>query len=151
MAEHKSKNSLPIYLLTGIFLLILCVAVSIGILIKPYEQLQTYLNIVFTDQSMKITPSSGVSGLVIQENEIETAPPSDQQEFYENGEIIPWDDENRDDDDENQDDEEYQDNDENQDIPDEPVPDYPEEAPETEAPSETIPPQNLSPDVPVNQ
>ncbi len=69
----------------------------------------------------------------------------------ENGEIIPWDDENQDDEDQNQDDEEYQDNDENQDIPDEPVPDYPEEAPQTEAPSETIPLQNLSPDVPVNQ
>ena len=88
MAEHNSKNSLPVYLLTGIFLLILCVAVSVGICIKPYEQLQTYLNIVFMDQSMKITPSSGVSGLVIQENEIETAPPSDQQEFYDTGEII---------------------------------------------------------------
>jgi len=88
LAEHNAKKSLLIYLLTGIFLLILCVAVSIGILIKPYEKLQTYLNLVFMDQSMKITPSSGVSGLVIQEKEIETAPPSDQQKFYENGQII---------------------------------------------------------------
>ncbi len=88
MAEHNSKKSPLLYFLTGIFLLILCIAVSVGVLIKPYEQLQTYLNLVFMDQSMKITPSSGVSGLVIQEKEIETAPPAEQQEFYENGQII---------------------------------------------------------------
>ena len=64
----------------------------------------------------------------------------------ENGEIIPWEEENAD---ENQDNQENPE--ENQALPDEPVPDYPEEAPTTEAPSETIPPQNLSPDVPVNQ
>ncbi|MBR4319736.1 MAG: class D sortase [Oscillospiraceae bacterium] len=88
MAEHNSKKSPLLYFLTGIFLLILCIAVSVGVLIKPYEQLQTYLNLIFMDQSMKITPSSGVSGLVIQEKEIETAPPAEQQEFYENGQII---------------------------------------------------------------
>ncbi len=92
MAEHNQKSSLPVYLLTGIFLLILCVAVSIGILIMPYEKAQTYLNIVFMDQNMKIAPSSGLNGLVIKENEIETPPvsdiPEEQQKFYENGKII---------------------------------------------------------------
>ena len=86
MTDKPQKNSLPIYLLTGIFLLILCIAVCIGALIVPYEKAQTYLNIVFMDQDMKITPSSGLLGLVIKENIIETA--SENQQFYENGKII---------------------------------------------------------------
>lgn len=92
MADNKHHSALPVYLLTGTFLLILCIAVCIGILIKPYEKAQTYLNILFMDQSMKIAPSSGLNGLVIKENEIETTPvsdiPEDEQHFYDNGEII---------------------------------------------------------------
>ncbi|MBR0485796.1 MAG: class D sortase [Oscillospiraceae bacterium] len=92
LADKKHKNSLPVYLLTGIFLLILCIAVCIGILIRPYEKAQTYLNILFMDQNMKISPSSGLNGLVIKENNIETTPVSDipveEQHFYDTGEII---------------------------------------------------------------
>lgn len=89
MAEKKQKT-VPVYLLTGIFLLILCIAVCIGILIKPYEQIQTYLHVAFMDQNMKITPSSGLNGLVIKENDIDTTPVPDmpeEQQFYENGKI----------------------------------------------------------------
>lgn len=88
MTDSKQKHSPLIYILTGILMLILCVAVSVGVLTIPYEKFQTYLNLVFMNQNMKITPSSGVSGLVIQEKEIETVPPSEQTEFYEQGEIV---------------------------------------------------------------
>lgn len=92
MADKKKKTALLVYLLTGVFLLILCVAFCIAVLIKPYEKAQTYLNIVFMDQNMKIAPSSGLNGLVIKENQIETTPVSDipenEQKFYDSGEII---------------------------------------------------------------
>ncbi|MDE6658300.1 MAG: class D sortase, partial [Oscillospiraceae bacterium] len=91
MAEKQSKNNI-IWVLTGIFLLILCIAFSISILITPYEKAQTYLNIIFMDQNMRITPSSSLDGLVIKENEIETTPvsntPEQEQQFYSEGEII---------------------------------------------------------------
>lgn len=86
MTDQHQKTSPPVYLLTGIFLLILCIAVSIGSLVLPYEKAKTYLSILFMDQGMKITPSSGLDGLVIKENTIETVP--QQQEFYQNGQII---------------------------------------------------------------
>ena len=100
MAEKKAKRPVLIYILTGIFLLILCVALSVIVLITPYEKCKTYLNIVFMDQSMKITPSSGLDGLVIKQNEISTTPvpttgnsenqddPGTAQSYYEQGEII---------------------------------------------------------------
>jgi len=92
LADKKQKTALPVWILTGLFLLILCIAVSIALLIRPYEKAQTYLNIVFMDQNMKIAPSSGLEGLVIKENQIETTPVSDipeaEQKFYDTGEII---------------------------------------------------------------
>lgn len=92
MTEKQSKNHTVIWILTGIFLLILCVAVSIGVLITPYEKAKSYLNIIFMDQDMKIVPSSGLDGLVIKENEIETTPiadiPEQEQQFYSDGQII---------------------------------------------------------------
>ncbi len=86
MTEQSKKNSALFYVLTGVFLLILCIAVSVGVLVIPYEKAKTYLNIVFMDQEMKITPSSGLDGLVIKENTIETAAPD--QKFYDSGKII---------------------------------------------------------------
>ncbi|MDE6087877.1 MAG: class D sortase [Oscillospiraceae bacterium] len=86
------------YVLTALFLLILCVAVSVAVLIVPYEKCKTYLNIVFMDQSMKITPSAGLDGLVIKENEIPTEPipvstenpenSGTEQTYYDQGEIV---------------------------------------------------------------
>lgn len=71
---ETKKRPAGLYILTGLFLLILCVAVSVAVLLVPYEKCKTYLNIVFMDQSMKITPSAGLDGLVIKENEIPTQP-----------------------------------------------------------------------------
>ncbi len=88
MADKKQKSSLPVYLLTGVCLLILCIGVCIAVLIKPYEKAQTYLNVVFMDQSMKIAPSSGLNGLVIKENQIETTPAAEQEQLYDSGEVI---------------------------------------------------------------
>ena len=87
----KKKSTAPVYLLTGIFMLILCTAVSVGALITPYEKAKTYLNLIFMDEK-KIMPSSGLEGLVIKENDIETTPvsdiPEEEQKFYDNGQII---------------------------------------------------------------
>lgn len=87
MAQQIKKTS-AVWFLTGILLCVLCIGVSIVVLIKPYEYIQTYLHIIFMDQNMKIVPSDGLDGLVIQENEIETGEASDGQTYYEDGEIV---------------------------------------------------------------
>ncbi len=89
MATEKKKSLAPVYVLTGVFLFILCAAVCIAALIVPYEKGKTYLGLVFMDQS-KI-PGGGVAGLndglVIKDNtNIDTDP--DAQSLSEEGEII---------------------------------------------------------------
>ncbi len=88
MADVKKKKGkgILIYILTGVFLLILCTAVSAVALIKPYEKVQTYLNIIFMDD-MKIVPSTGLDGLVIKENDIRTEHDSSVQ-TSDTGEIL---------------------------------------------------------------
>lgn len=88
MAEVKKKRNFSalLYILTGLFLLILCTAVSVVALIKPYEKIQTYLNIIFMD-TMKIVPSTGLEGLVITENDIRTET-DPAVEMADTGEII---------------------------------------------------------------
>lgn len=87
LTEKKTNRRTPVYFLTGICMVILCAAVSVGALIVPYEKAQTYLNIIFMDQ-MKIVPSAGLSGLVVTENEISTDVPADTQALSDTGEII---------------------------------------------------------------
>ncbi len=90
MAEKNStaKAAHPLlYVLTGLFLMILCTAVSAAVLIKPYEKVQTYLNIVFMDD-MKIKPAAGLDGLVIKENDISTEKPQEEGAVSDTGEII---------------------------------------------------------------
>ncbi len=83
MAKTKQKGNALIYVMTGIFMAILCVAVSIALLTVPYEKAQTYLNIIFMNQE-RFTADQG---LVITENEnISTDLPSGDME--ETGEII---------------------------------------------------------------
>ena len=83
MAKTKQKGNALIYVMTGIFMAILCVAVSIALLTVPYEKAQTYLNIIFMNQE-RFTADQG---LVITENEnISTDLPSGDME--EAGEII---------------------------------------------------------------
>lgn len=88
MAKDKQNSGISggFYVLTGIFLLILCMGVSAAALVKPYEKAQTYLHIIFMDD-MKLAPSGGSDGLVIKENEIPVQIPSDVQ-LSDTGEII---------------------------------------------------------------
>ncbi len=87
-ATKKGVHPL-VYILTAIFLMILCTAVSAVALIKPYEKVQTYLNIIFMDD-MKIKPASGLDGLVIKENDINTKKPAEEEkeQFSDTGEVI---------------------------------------------------------------
>ncbi|MBR3630059.1 MAG: class D sortase [Oscillospiraceae bacterium] len=90
MATEKKKSLAPVYVLTGVFLFILCAAVCIAALIVPYEKGKTYLGLAFMDQS-KTAPAGGASGLneglIIKENpDIDTNP--DAQNLSEQGEII---------------------------------------------------------------
>ncbi len=90
MTSKKRQGAHPLlYILTAVFLIILCTAVCAVALIKPYEKVQTYLNIAFMDD-MKIKPSSGVEGLVIKENDIKTEKPVEtpEEEFSDTGTVI---------------------------------------------------------------
>ncbi len=84
----KKKSRLPVYILTGVFLLLLSVAVSVALLIVPYEKAQTFLGIAFMDQSRN-TPTTGLNGLVIKTNEniITDVPDEDSSDFAEEGQI----------------------------------------------------------------
>ena len=84
--QQTAGTSPAFYFLTGVFLLLLCTAVSAAALIKPYEKAKTYLNIVFMD-SMKIAPSTGLDGLVIKENDIPSGPAASEQ-LSDEGEVI---------------------------------------------------------------
>ncbi len=88
MTKHKTRAGAHplIYLLTGLCLLVLCTAVSAVALIKPFETIKTYLNLAFMDH-MKITPSSGLNGLVTKENDISTDVPPEEL-LSDTGEII---------------------------------------------------------------
>ncbi len=77
-AKNRKRREKLLYFLTGFFLLILCAALCAAVLIKPYEKIQTYLNIAFMDD-MKYNPSAGTSGLVIKENDIRTDEISDDE------------------------------------------------------------------------
>ena len=86
--KQEKRTNIPLYLFTGIFMVVLCAAVVCAAAIVPYEKFKTYLNIAFMDQ-MKITPSSGLEGLVIKENEnISTEKPAADTPVYESGRII---------------------------------------------------------------
>ena len=85
--KKEKRTNVPLYLFTGIFMIVLCAAVTYAAAIVPYEKCKTYLNIAFMDQ-MKITPSTGLDGLVIKENEnITTEQPAADTPVYEVGEI----------------------------------------------------------------
>lgn len=85
-AKKKKRREILLYTLTGLFLLILCTALCAVVLIKPYEKVQTYLNIAFMDD-MKYNPSGGTNGLVIKENDIKIEDISDD-ELTDEGEIL---------------------------------------------------------------
>lgn len=76
-SQKRPRAKSLLYLLTGFSVFVLCTAVIGAAAIIPYEKLRTYLNIAFMD-TMKITPSAGVEGLVIKENEnISTEKPAE--------------------------------------------------------------------------
>ncbi len=86
--QKKNKANVPLYLLTGVFLVVLCAAVMGAAILIPYDRFKTYLNVAFMDE-MKITPSTGLQGLVIKENDnISTEVPADDQNLSDEGEII---------------------------------------------------------------
>ena len=87
MAEKQKKKSGLVYVLTGVFLFILCAAVCIAALIVPYEKGKTYLGLAFMDQ-MKTVPGAALNdGLVIKENTGIDTSPADKS-YAEEGEII---------------------------------------------------------------
>jgi len=87
LSNSQNSHAHPvIYILTAFFMLVLCTAAAGAAVLVPYERCKTYLNIAFMD-TMKITPSSGVSGLVIKENEQIATEKVQEQKFSETGTV----------------------------------------------------------------
>ena len=89
MAKKEAKGTHPVvYILTALFMIVLCTAAAGAAAIVPYEKFKTYLDLAFMDD-MKITPSNGLKGLVIKENtDISTEAPADASKLSDTGEII---------------------------------------------------------------
>lgn len=89
MSEQKQKRgSAAVYFLTAVCMILLCAAAAFAAAIIPYEKFKTYLDLAFMDD-MKISPSSGLNGLVIKENaQIATEAPANTQKLSDTGEVI---------------------------------------------------------------
>ncbi len=83
--EHparKSRTGLIADICTPLLLLVLCGAITAVAAIKPYEKLQTYLNIAFMDNFKNSDPQAG---LLIKNNQINT---EHQGQTYTEGKIL---------------------------------------------------------------
>lgn len=88
MAKSKQKNHAPVFILTAVFMLVLSVAVSAGVLMIPYERFKTYLHIAFMNQMpAPSAQSDGVTGLVITENDQIPTEPAKQETLSEEGAV----------------------------------------------------------------
>lgn len=68
MNSSKKNNTLKL-ILTPIIMLFLCVAIVIAAMIKPYNKMSVYLNLVFMDE-FKTNPNDGTNGLIIKDGDI---------------------------------------------------------------------------------
>ncbi|MDE5946891.1 MAG: class D sortase [Oscillospiraceae bacterium] len=84
--ESKKSGRLLISVLTPIFILIICLGITIVAVIKPYNKISTYLNLAFMDSLKTIPDTNGITaGLNIKENEIKV---EYDKEFSETGKVI---------------------------------------------------------------
>ena len=87
MSNQPKKKATPvIYILTAFFMIVMSAAAASAAVVVPFEKCKTYLELAFMD-NMKITPASGVSGLVIKENDQITTEKKEEQKFSETGTI----------------------------------------------------------------
>lgn len=66
--KKEKKNNFLIYLLTPLFIFILCVGILLVALIKPYNKASVYLNLAFMDE-FKTNPNED-NGLIIKDGNI---------------------------------------------------------------------------------
>lgn len=67
----KSKNNIPLHIVTPVLLTAVCAGVAVAATIKPADKIKTYTNVAFMD-SLKSTPLDENSGLVVKDNHIIT-------------------------------------------------------------------------------
>lgn len=69
--NNKTENKkILLYILTPVIVLLLCVSITVVALIKPYNKISVYLNLIFMDE-FKSNPGDGLDGLVIRDGEID--------------------------------------------------------------------------------
>jgi sortase A len=71
MEKNKNKDSTLIHIATPFVFLALCIGLFMIAMIKPSDKIRMYLNLAFMD-SLKNTPESAGSGLVVRDNDIIT-------------------------------------------------------------------------------
>ena len=86
MKDKKTLLGVVISVLTPIFILAICVAITVALAIKPYNKISTYINLVFMDDLKTVPDTNGITaGLHIKENEIDVDYDS---VFSETGDVI---------------------------------------------------------------
>lgn len=72
--EKKKREPIPVFVQIFMPLLtaLLCGAVIFLLMIKPYENAQTYFKVAFMDDNMTVPQSGGIAGLNIVETDIDT-------------------------------------------------------------------------------
>lgn len=67
----SKKKHIFLHIITPVFLTSVCAGIAIAASIKPADKIKTYANIAFMD-TLKADPLNNDSGLVIQDNDIDT-------------------------------------------------------------------------------
>ncbi len=78
MSKKKHEEPTLFFWFNGLCLALAFSAVLVACLYSPYQTLSSYLNLLFMD-TLKLSPSQGLTGLVITENEITTEAPEDSK------------------------------------------------------------------------
>lgn len=71
MENKKNKGNLLLLVLTPLIILLICTAVLVIAVIKPYNKLSVYLNLAFMDE-FQTNPNDTSNGLIIKQNDIQT-------------------------------------------------------------------------------
>lgn len=86
MSNEKKSGSAILFVLTPVFIFLICIGITVAGAIKPYNKISTYLSLAFMDNLKTVPETDGITaGLHIKENDIEVDYDS---EFSDTGEVI---------------------------------------------------------------
>jgi len=86
MSNEKKSGRIILSVLTPVFILAICIGITVIGAIKPYNKISTYLNLAFMDNLKTVPETNGITaGLHIKENDIQV---DYNSVFSDTGEVI---------------------------------------------------------------